>query len=224
MTTTTSVPKRIEAWFKLSPNVVLAWEEHVGYNPNPQGLVLPDRGVRIQGRAAYIRECRPEIGTALHEMAHMVDIDDKRVRKPGWGLKTGNWVEFPSRYSPGFWEMQTDAGIKREVRVMAIQAVITEHLGFNFDYCEWAALLSNGAIQNYCLWRNRFGLSYDDEHDKTKDNGWTSTTTRHDAEIIRSVRDEFTIEQVWTEWVRKCKVVDRQIQRARSQQTRKAAA
>ena len=212
---TRSIPKRIEAWFRLSPDVVLDINEVVG---GESGVVEPDRGVVIGCRSTYGAE--PEYGNGFHEMAHMIDIDDRRVRQPGWGLKFGKWVSFASSYSSGCYEMQTDAGIRREVRVMAIQAVITEHCGFNFDYLNWAHLLSSGAVPNYCIWRNKLGLEYEDEKDGYLDDEDSttepSTTTTIDAGILRSMRSELSIEPLWAEWVRKAKVVDRQIRRARS--------
>ena len=220
-----TVPKRIESWCSLSPNVVFALQEVVG-EKGPSDS--PHRGIRIQGRSIW--RSPPEYKNAIHEMAHMIDIDDRRVRMPGWGLRAGSWVSLRTRYSAGYWDVQTDFAIRRELRVMAIQACITEHFGLNFDYVEWASLLANGAIPNYCLWRSRFGFTYDDEHGFTHDDEHDdtneldddelTTTVRHDAEVLRSMRSELVVEDLWAEWVRKTKVVDRQIRKAKS---RKAA-
>ena len=200
-------PKRVEAWFKVSANVRMDLPSVLG---GPDGYIEPDRDIIMGGRAVYFSE--PEYGNVFHEMGHMIDIDDRRVRKPGWGLRHGKWKNFPSRYGSGFYEMVTDDAITREMRVMAIQATITEHCGFTFDYLHWADLLSNGAIPNYFLWRTRLGMGHEDERHNGSE--WKATTVV-DAGILRSMRLGLAIEPLWAEWVRKCGVVDRQIHRVR---------
>lgn len=195
-------PKRVEAWFQLSANVRLELE---GPSNGPSGFLAPDRGIVLGGRVTHGSEV--SYGTAIHEMAHMVNIDDRRVRQPGWGFKHGHWVSCPTRYCSGFHEMVTDAAIRRELDVMAIQAVITEHCRFNFDYEWWAALLSCGALQNYYIWRNTLGLTREDEQYKV--------TTVIDAGILIGMRELLTIEEVWKEWQRKTRVVDQQVRRAK---------
>jgi hypothetical protein len=205
-----TIPKRIEAWFKLSPNVKMQLDNSI--SETHRDIISPDRGIVIGGRSTS--SSPSNYNTIFHEMGHMIDIDDCRVRMPGWGLKYGKWVKHQTRYSFGFYEMQTDEAVRCEIRVMAIQAAITEHCGFIFDYIDWASLLSCGALQNYCLWRDNLGLTFDDEHDNRGKGDVPSTTTVIDAGIIRSMREELSIEAIWAEWVRKTKVVDRQVKRA----------
>jgi len=101
-----SIPKRIEAWFKLSPSIVMDLDETVG---GKSGVLEPDRGIVLGGRSTGMVDCKPEYGNVFHEMGHLIDIDDRRVRMPGWGFKYGKWTSHISRYSSGFYEMQTDA-------------------------------------------------------------------------------------------------------------------
>lgn len=88
---------------------------------------------------------------------------------------------------------------------MAIQAAITEHCGFNFDYAHWADLLRNGAVPNYFVWRQRIGLEYEDERG--------GACTAVDAGILRTMREQHDIRALWDEWVRKTIVVDRRVKR-----------
>jgi hypothetical protein len=141
-----------------------------------------------------------EYSTVSHEMAHMIEIDDARVCKHNWGLTYGKWHTYPTpnRYSSGYFEMTTDQAIQREVRVVAIQAAVTEHCGLVFDYVSWAEILGNGAIQNHSLWKKRLGLSFDDE---------VSSCRAVEAGVIRSMRENLSIEPLWHEWVRKTAII-----------------
>jgi len=64
----------------------------------------------------------------IHEMCHLVEIDDERMLISGWGLRTPE-VYVPGRYShmasvPISWQP-----IKREVRVIALQWQLQQSIG-----------------------------------------------------------------------------------------------
>lgn len=69
-----------------------------------------------------------DIYNLIHEIAHMVEIDDKRCHLPGWGLKYPPEFYWPGHgmVSNGF---NTAKAIYREARVLGIQEVITKHYG-----------------------------------------------------------------------------------------------
>jgi hypothetical protein len=216
-----SIPKRVEAWF-LTPSVLLDLTGVVASQSSYQQH-FPDpevRGIVICGRSTWLESAKPELGNVFHEMAHLIEIDDRRVRQPNWGIRLGKWVPWAGTPMGGFYDMTSTQAIQREVRVMAIQAVVTEHCGFNFDYAYWAHLLGNGAVPNHFLWRAHLGLEYADSCDKDPDNQYLSMSELVDASVIRSLREELTIEQVWAEWSRKLAVVERQFKAAKTRRSK----
>ena len=76
----------------------------------------------------------------LHEFGHFIEIDDKRMNKPGWGLKYGKWVNSPcpNRYCSGWYELTTDKHIQREIRVWAFQANLLKHFKLTIDFLDLA--------------------------------------------------------------------------------------
>lgn len=70
---------------------------------------------------------KAETSNLLHEMAHFVEIDEARMNITGWGLKLPN-----RRYTKGLYdgcEPKTMQITAREIRVMALQHNLHEHLG-----------------------------------------------------------------------------------------------
>lgn len=111
----------LEMFFKDSP-IIIDWDfkntQRIEYqNKRPKQLVL--------GAWAGPKQC---ITHLMHEMAHLVEIDDKRILKYGWGLKTpeeyipgryGHFASMPVTYQPSL----------RECRVIAMQWQLQNYLG-----------------------------------------------------------------------------------------------
>lgn len=85
-------------------------------------------GNKIEG-TTLILGCRAgpslDVDNLLHEMAHLIEINDKRILSWNWGLQYPE-VELLGRV---FYEPNTIQGLNRELRVFAIQ----KHL---FEICE----------------------------------------------------------------------------------------
>ena len=76
----------------------------------------------------------------IHEMSHLVEIDDARVLKHGWGFTT------PQIYMPGRHSYMASAPvsiqpIRREVRVIALQWQIQNELGIHVNKRETLSAL-----------------------------------------------------------------------------------
>lgn len=201
----------IEDWF-YHPSVRMNMDAtYHGWLPENHGKLVERNYLLFGGRAVSYHE--PEMFNVIHEMAHLIEIDDARAITPGWGLQAGTWKEIPGLWSGR--EAQTAQCIEREVRVMAIQAVITEHLGFAVDYHEMAKLLANGAVPGYYYFRNKVGCDYEDEkgHSFIRNNNRVQRVKKPGlahhicASVILSLASSFSIQSIWDEWCRKQEVV-----------------
>lgn len=74
-------------------------------------------------------------GFIVHEMSHLVEIDDRRAHMNAFGLRYKRVVVFPpSRYSDGIYpEPLTPQGVARECRVIAISEHIFAVLGWTTE-------------------------------------------------------------------------------------------
>ena len=87
-----------------------------------EGQVVRDGVVVLGWRAGPDTDVRH----LLHEMAHLVEIDDARAGEPGWGLRLGRWRSLMGHH----WrEFRTSAPIRRELRVGAYQFHMGASLG-----------------------------------------------------------------------------------------------
>lgn len=75
---------------------------------------------------------------ALHEMAHLVEIDTRRMGMFGWGLRIINKQVIMGQV---YYEPLTHQITDRELRVIALQASVAPHLGLDFDIEDWAESL-----------------------------------------------------------------------------------
>lgn len=102
------------------------------------GPILLDRHHRLsQGvfngwlvLGAYA-QCLTRVSFLTHEMAHFVEIDDKRALKDGWGLKLPEVLVLGNFYP----EPLTCQATQRELRVMAYEENLLNHYGFSLADC-----------------------------------------------------------------------------------------
>lgn len=144
-----------------------------------------------------------DVDGVVHEMAHLIEIDDARCHLPGWGL----WVR--QTYIPGhppFAEPHTFQACAREIRVVAIQKVIFESLGLPFDSDYWAKVIYDWVPGNVFVreeypevppWGDR-GLSYE---------GISQLAKKAIAVDIDRQAAALTLNRVRAEWDRKCALV-----------------
>lgn len=130
-----------------------------------------------------------EAGNLLHEMAHLLEIDDRRLGKPGWGLKVAKVVILGRPYI----EPRTFQCTLREIRVMGRQKVLHEAAGIPFDTLHWAGLWP--WFPDHYMAFSHYGR----EIGKTKEAEITELVARDiDAEAA-----QWTIEALKAEWDRK---------------------
>jgi hypothetical protein len=120
-------PPRVRAFFDGHEDY-LRWDREVQGNKVEDGCML--LGMRAAGEYS--------VGSLLHEMAHLIEIDDDRCHLFGWGLRTRK-VTFRGRtYS----EPLTFQCSERELRTMAIQKVLSKHLRVRMDLNYWGPLIT----------------------------------------------------------------------------------
>lgn len=129
-------------WF--SGRVVVSWPLETS---GVEGGVLRLGGYeRISGNVAM----------TAHEMAHLVEIDDRRATQGGFGLRYKRTVTFPpTRYSSGIYpEPLTPQGVERECRVIAISQRILEACGWTDAERSTDAESTIGALRHLADWWN----------------------------------------------------------------------
>lgn len=130
----------------------------------------------------------------LHELAHFIEIDEKRMDQHGWGLKYGKWVDspFPNRYCSGWYELTTDKHIQREIRVWAYQANLLKYFKLPVDFQDLAEI----APYLPDLWLYKNG----------------KTDKERVANIARQIEDlagqiSYSFESIWNEVRRKTAIL-----------------
>ena len=99
----------------------------IKFKSGVEGQAISDDGTILLGDRAgpYNFEGSYSISNICHEMAHLVEIDDTRMRMPGWGLK----VRSINVLGRKCYEPQDDRITCRELRVAAYQLHLLEYLG-----------------------------------------------------------------------------------------------
>lgn len=163
----------------------------VRWDMNRQGSSLDDEGTLILGGRAG-----PEIHplNLLHEMAHLIDIDDKRCTTRNWGLKVPE-VEILGRFCP---EPMTFQASERELQVVAIQFVLSKFVGVKMSLAQWATLVEY--LPDYYMFKDFFRSP----RSRFRGTTWTRMVTNHAADLV----DRIDLDAVLSEWDRKCKLVE----------------
>jgi hypothetical protein len=107
----------------------------------PIRLVLRREGMSINDKWEMELGMRAgpglSIGNLLHEIGHLIDIDDARASKWNWGLFYPEQEVFGRLYPQPI----TPKGAVRECHVIAWQMVLAEMIGLPFDPMEWVSSL-----------------------------------------------------------------------------------
>jgi hypothetical protein len=147
----------------------------------------------------------------VHEIAHMIEIDDRRCHNPNWGFKYGKTV-----YIPGHGDvnegMVTNQAIEREIRVFGIQLHIHQAFGIEIVHHEPNSWDDNDEhisrihyMAKLCEWMDGIWLY------RPKDEmEWQEKKDATNAVIANRIREEFakwSIEEILAEWDRKMAVL-----------------
>lgn len=192
----------LEMFFKDSP-IVIDWEFHgtqkiIYKNERPKQLVL--------GAWAGPRQC---ITHLMHEMAHLVEIDDKRILKHGWGLKT------PEEYIPGRYGHFASIPVTaqpslRECRVIAMQWQLQNYLGI-----EESPRDAISALKYMPDWCNIPHIPYNEKYS----NGIQVEESRYnflEKNMLEYAAGKYTLKYFMEEWVRKNNLLRARLRRFKS--------
>jgi len=108
-----------------------------------EGMRVKDNRLTLGMRAGPSR-CLTNL---IHEMCHLVEIDDARILSSGWGLTTPTQY-IPGRYSHNAPIPVTWQPIKREVRVIAMQWQLETSIGVGLTKRE--ALAAMEYMPDWC--------------------------------------------------------------------------
>jgi hypothetical protein len=140
------------------------------------------------------------ISNTCHEMSHLVEIDDARMRCYGWGLKYPEvWV-----YDRTCIEPTTHQITDRELRVMAYQINLLEYIGVKYSVedtvsvCQYLPDTAFVPIED-----NR--QPYGDNYEAVEAEGIDidASQQRWRVNQVNRLRNEFTIDRFISEWNRK---------------------
>lgn len=199
------IPTKIHQWFY---HPAVRFDRNQRYDGGRESLLAGRTHIVIGAKATY--DSRPDLFNTTHEMAHLIEIDDRRATAWHWGLVPGTKVEIPGVYS-GFQQLTSQA-TEREVRVMAIQGIIEEHIGRDFNCLDAAQLLANGSIDGYYHLREAVECDYSDvKGTHSKNHNKIGIGHHVIASMIKSYSETLDINNIWKEWCRKQEVVAEQL-------------
>jgi hypothetical protein len=166
----------LNKYFKDS-SIVIDWK-HEGQRIDEHSLVLG-------GRAGY-EVCLTNL---IHEMGHLVEIDDARIMEYSWGLTLPE-VYLPGRYSRMAPTPATTQACLRECRVIAMQWLLQNAIGITTSALE--AVSSLQYMPDFFL---APGVSDQDKLDFLKE------------QMLEYAANKYTLEYFDTEWIRKVQLI-----------------
>lgn len=179
--------KRLEQEW-LTPRVCAAWD---------------DARTSVRDGAFRLAAHGMGVDMLVHEMAHLVEIDDRRATADDFGLRYKRVGRLPpTRYSSGIYpEPLTAQGVERECRVIAISIRILEAIGWPPEE-QWGDMENTiGALRHLQDWYNVPGRN-DDEARRE----WCR------RKVARALR-QWPVERVRAEWWRKVVLVTKRMER-----------
>lgn len=171
----------------------------IGYSPNLEGQFIDENNVIWIGDRAG-----PEIDVShlIHEMCHFVEIDDVRMREPGWGLKVPRvWVF--DRYCI---EPTTIQMTERELRVMAYQFNVMQFLKLGVTPLELAKPLRWLPDNTYVPLEDGT-RAWSENGPKLNYAQTCKSQVRWMANQISELSRVFTLERFESEWNRKVQLL-----------------
>lgn len=176
----------MEIYFKDSP-IVVDWDFHHSQKVEDGKLVL--------GPWAGPSQC---ITNVIHEMGHLVEIDDARILAHGWGLHVPMTEclgrEYPNPVTP--------KACMREVRVFAMQWQLQNFLGIKTEIRELVRL--NRFLPDFCFVPKegeQEGESYDEPRLRYLE-----------RRLLEYVKGKYTLEFFNREWSRKNELLRRSLE------------
>ena len=175
--------------------------EFVEYKGGVQGMYIDDHGKIVMGNRAGPSTWAPsfDIKNLVHEMSHMVEIDDARMRCHGWGLKLPQiWV-----YDRYCCEPITKQITDRELRVAAYQVNLLKHFKIPVRISNITSSLE--WLADTCFVPLEDGqMPYSEGRTHNLDYTQIKTSqARWRVNEVKRLMKEFTAERFISEWDRK---------------------
>lgn len=171
----------------------------VQYQDDFEGQKILSDGTIVIGNKAGPSSYNTTSNTC-HEMSHLVEIDDVRMRCYGWGLKVPEiWV-----YNRTCIEPTTHQITDRELRVMAYQVNLLEYIGIEHtveDVVRVCEYLPDTAFVPIEDGRQPYGDNY--ETVKAENINIKVSQQQWRVNEVNRLRKEFTLERFMVEWKRK---------------------
>ncbi len=173
----------------------------VQYQDDFEGQKILNDGTIVIGNKAGPSSYNT-ISNTCHEMSHLVEIDDARMRCYGWGLKLPEvWV-----YNRTCIEPTTHQITDRELRVMAYQVNLLDYIGAENiveDITGPLKYLADTAFVPIEDGRQPYGDNY--EAVKAENINIETSQAKWRVNEVNRLRKEFTIDRFISEWARKIK-------------------
>jgi len=176
--------------------------EFVKYQQGFEGQkILNDGTVVIGNRAGPMtRPLSFSVKNLCHEMSHLVEINDERMRMHGWGLKVPEvWV-----YDRMCVEPTTKQMTDRELRVCAYQSELLTFIGVRHSISDLVGALQY--LSDTCYVPIEDGrLPYGNNYEVIKAQKIDIKVSQHKWRIneVKKYKKEFTIDRFISEWNRK---------------------
>jgi len=151
--------------------------ETVEWNGKPY-----NRRTLVFGPWAGPRRCPTHV---IHEMAHLAEINDRRILIHGWGLRLPEVYISAGQYSRMCCEPTTWQATQRETRVIAYQMGVEEEMGIGSSVEE--------SVQSLVFMADWWLVPGKDNKERLS----------FVAETVTELRKTFTLERFKAEWVRK---------------------
>jgi hypothetical protein len=144
------------------------------------------------------------IGFLAHEMAHLVEIDDRRATVDNFGLRYKRVMRLPpTRYSTGIYaDPMTTQGVERECRVIAISMRILGAIGWSEHAQHEDSERTIHALRILMDWYNIPSRRNDEARRE-----WCR------KKVARALQ-QWSVERVRAEWWRKVVLVTKRLERA----------
>lgn len=166
-----------------------------------EGQKILDDGTIIIGNRAGPQDWHRSYETSnlAHEMSHLVEIDDARMRCHGWGLKLPEVFVYDRMCV----EPTTNQITTRELRVMAYTANLLDYIGEEYSVDDLTSSLQY--LSDTCFVPLEDGSSpygenrvHELDYDEIK-----ASQQQWRINEVNQYRKEFTVERFISEWSRK---------------------
>lgn len=174
-------------------------EQVLSFDPNIQGQIILDDGKIVLGARAAYEVCATNL---FHEMGHFVEIDTRRIKRYGWGLRCKTRVKVMGEY---YDEPTTHQMTDREIRVMAFQANLCKHFNITPDLDDMANVLRHMPDSTFVPMKDGSKPDYskfDSRHIQASQKAWVKD------QILKAM-EVYTMNVFMEEWTKRIKMLKR---------------